>query len=314
MAEHHHHQAGPHAGDAHQSGQHGERALVLSLLLTLLFAFVEAAGGWLSGSLALISDAGHMASDALALGLAAGAAWISRRPPSARHSYGFARAEVIAASLNGLLMLAVIAWICYEALGRLRAPEPVAGGTVMVIAGMGLAINLFVAYTLSHGAHDLNSRAALVHVLGDLLGSVAALIAGAVVYFTGWLPIDPLLSLLVAGLVLASTVRLLRDALNVLMEAVPAGLELERVGRALARAEGVTRVHDLHIWTLTTGTVALSAHIELASLSAWPALLKRLQILLHDDFHIDHITLQPEILPVLMPRDGKVIRIHERQP
>lgn len=310
------HSIGRH-GNGHHSHYHprsGERALIISLVLTLLFAFVEAAGGWFSGSLALISDAGHMASDALALGLATVAAWIARRPPSARHSYGLARAEVIAASLNGLLMLAVIAWICYEALLRLRDPQPVAGGTVMIIAGIGLTINLFVAHMLSHGAQDLNSRAALVHVLGDLLGSVAALAAGAVIYFTGWLPIDPLLSLLVAGLVLASTVRLLREALNVLMEAVPAGLELQRVGRALAGMEGVTRVHDLHIWTLATGKVALSAHIELAGLAAWPALLKRLQVMLHDDFEIDHITLQPEIFPFLAPRSGKVIPIHQKQP
>ncbi len=309
----HPHRARRHFGchdDRHD--YYGERALLVSMGVTLLFVFVEAVGGWLTGSLALLSDAGHMASDALALALATVASWIARRPPSARHSYGLARAEVIAASLNGLLMLFVIAWICYEALGRLRHPQPVAGGAVMVIAALGLAVNVFVAHTLSHGAQDLNTRAALLHVLGDLLGSVAALAAGAVIYFTGWLAIDPLLSLLVAGLVLASTVRLLRDAINVLMEAVPAGLELERVGRAMARVEGVTRVHDLHIWTLATGTVALSAHIELNSLAAWPALLKRLQTMLQDDFDIDHITLQPEILPVLAPRDGKVILIHRK--
>jgi cobalt-zinc-cadmium efflux system protein len=297
----------------HHDHHSGERTLVISLGLTLLFAVVEAVGGWLAGSLALISDAGHMASDALALGLAAIANWISRQPPSARHTYGLARAEVIAASLNGLLMLCITAWICYEALGRLRDPEPVVGSAVIVIAGLGLAVNLFVARMLSQGGHDLNSRAALLHVLGDILGSVAALVAGGVIYFTGWLPIDPLLSLLVAGLVLASTVRLLRDALNVLMEAVPAGIELETVGNSIARVEGVLSVHDLHIWTLATGKVALSAHIELVSLAAWPALLKRLQIKLHDDFDIDHVTLQPEIVPILAPRDGKVIRIHEKQ-
>lgn len=286
--------------------------MLISLVATLVFAVVEVAGGWFSGSLALVSDAGHMVSDAFALGLAAVAAWLARRPPSARHSYGLARAEVIAASINGLLMLLVIAWISYEALDRLRNPQPVAGGMVMVIAAIGLAINLFVARTLSHGAHDLNSRAALIHVLGDLLGSVAALASGAVIYFTGWLPIDPLLSLLVAGLVLASTVRLLRDALNVLMEAVPAGLELDRVGRAMAGVQGVTGVHDLHIWTLASGNVALSAHVVMPRLEAWPALLKRMQVMLHEDFDIDHVTLQPEIVLVLAPRKGKVIPIHHK--
>lgn len=312
-----HHSQHAHGHDHHHPAiQSGQRALLISLVATLLFAVVEVAGGWFSGSLALISDAGHMVSDAFALGLATAASWLARRPPSARHTYGLARAEVIAASLNGLLMLLVIAWICYEAFVRLQNPQPVAGGVVMGIAGIGLAINLFVARTLSHGAHDLNSRAALIHVLGDLLGSVAALVAGAVIYFTGWLPIDPLLSLLVAGLVLASTVRLLREALNVLMEAVPAGLELERVGQAMAAVQGVSGVHDLHIWTLASGTVALSAHVVLSRLEAWPALLKRLQAMLHDEFEIDHVTLQPEIVPILVPRKGKgkVIPIHQKHP
>lgn len=310
----HHHTDAAHAhrygGGTHASPQH---ALLTALIVIGGFAIVELIGGWLSGSLALISDAGHMASDAVALALATVAAWIARMPPSQRHSYGLARAEVIAASLNGLLMLGVIVWICYEAVQRLQNPQPVAGGAVMAIAGLGLLINLFVAHSLSHGAHDMNSRAALLHVLGDLLGSVAALAAGVIVYFTGWLPIDPLLSLLVAGLVMASTLRLLRDTLNVLMEAVPAGLELERVGQAMARIEGVARVHDLHIWTLASGTVALSAHIEMTSMKTWPALLRRMQAMLRDEFDIDHATLQPEIVPALGPRTGKVIPIRERR-
>ena len=220
------------------------RILLSALALTLGFALVEVVGGWLSGSLALISDAGHMLSDTVALGLAAFAGWIARRPPSTRHSYGFVRAEVIAASLNGLLMVAVIVWISYEAFLRLRDPQQVAGGTVMIIAFIGLVVNVVVARMLSHGGHDLNTRAAFLHVLGDLLGSVAALTAGAVVYFTGWLPIDPLLSLLVAGLILASTVRLLRDALHVLMEGVPAGLDFDAIGNEMARLNGVRGVHD----------------------------------------------------------------------
>jgi cobalt-zinc-cadmium efflux system protein len=253
-----------------------------------------------------------MVSDSVALGLAAVASWIGRRPPSSRHTYGLARSEVIAASLNGLLMLAVVAWICREALDRLHNPQPVQGMMVMLIAALGLAVNLFVARILSHGSDDLNSRAALLHVLGDILGSVAALIAGVVIYFTGWLPIDPLLSLLVAGLVLASTVNLLRDALNVLMEAVPEDIEVEAVGRAMVGVEGIAGVHDLHIWTLATGKIALSAHVDLVSLASWPVLLKRLQAVLRDRFNIEHVTLQPEIIPVVVPPTGKVIPIHER--
>jgi cobalt-zinc-cadmium efflux system protein len=255
-----------------------------------------------------------MLSDTAALALATFAGWIARRPPSTRHSYGLVRAEVIAASLNGLLMVLVIAWIGYEAFLRLSVPQPVAGGTVMVIAGIGLAINLIVAKILSHGGHDLNTRAALLHVLGDLLGSVAALAAGAVVYFTGWLPIDPLLSLLVAGLILASTVRLLRDALHVLMEGVPVGLDFDAIGNEMARVEGVRGVHDLHVWTLGTGKPALSAHVELTSLRAWPDVLRRTREMLQQRFGIEHVTLQPEVVPSRTPPQGKVIPIHERLP
>ena len=316
---HHGHAEGEHDGPARHDHDHHEVSansgiLLSALALTLGYALVEVIGGWLSGSLALISDAGHMLSDTVALGLAAFAGWIARRPPSTRHSYGFVRAEVIAASLNGLLMVAVIVWIGYEAFLRLRDPQQVAGGTVMVIASIGLAVNILVARTLSHGGHDLNTRAAFLHVLGDLLGSVAALAAGAVVYFTGWLPIDPLLSLLVAGLILASTVRLLRDALHVLMEGVPAGLDFDAIGNEMARLNGIRGVHDLHIWTLGTGKPALSAHVELSSLRAWPEVLRCTREMLHERFNIEHVTLQPEVVPSLTPPQGKVITIHERLP
>jgi cobalt-zinc-cadmium efflux system protein len=315
---HQHHDHGNRPHGHHDRDHQGSGAkpgvLLTALAFTFGFACVEAAGGWLSGSLALVSDAGHMLSDTGALGLAAFAGWIARRPPSTRHSYGLVRAEVIAASLNGLFMVALIAWICYEAFQRLRDPQPVAGGSVMVIAAIGLAINLVVARTLSHGGHDLNTRAAFLHVLGDLLGSVAALAAGAVVYFTGWLPIDPLLSLLVAGLILASTVRLLRDALHVLMEGVPADLDFDAIGNEMARVEGVRGIHDLHIWTLGSGNAALSAHVELASLRSWPEVLRRLREMLHERFDVDHVTLQPEVVPSRSPPRGKVIPIHQRLP
>ncbi|MGH8710629.1 MAG: cation diffusion facilitator family transporter, partial [Burkholderiales bacterium] len=266
-----------------------------ALLITFAFALVEAAGGWWSGSLALLSDAGHMFSDCMALGLTAFASWVAKHPPTRRHSYGLLRAEIIAALVNGLIMLLVILFIVVEAVARLRQPQPVAGAAVMAIAAVGLIVNIFVALLLSRGERTLNSRAALLHVVSDLLGSVAALISGAVIFFTGWLPIDPILSLVVAGLILFSTLSLLRVAFHVLMEGVPPNLQMESVGKQMASIEGVHSVHDLHIWTLASGRIALSAHLEVHDLDVWPKILEATQIMLHRQFDIDHVTLQPEV-------------------
>lgn len=296
----------------HHHGEKPHRGFRWAVALTLGFAAVEAGGGIWAGSLALISDAGHMFTDALALALAALGAWVAARPPSLRHSYGLLRAEVIAGLINSLIMLLVITWIVVKAVERLLAPQPVAGGAVMAIAVIGLLINVLVALVLSRGEQSLNSRAALLHVLGDLLGSMAALMAGAVIYFTGWMPIDPILSLAVAALILVSTVQLLRQALHVLMEGVPGNLNLEEVGLEMAGISGVRRVHDLHIWNLSSGRVALSAHIELENLSAWPEILDRTRATLHDRFHIEHVTLQPEITPPLKARYEKSIPIYPK--
>jgi cobalt-zinc-cadmium efflux system protein len=284
-----------HAHHGHSHHHHGSGGLGIAFWLTLGFAAVEAGGGWWSGSLALISDAGHMLIDALALGLAAFAGWLALRPASYRHSYGLVRAEVVAALVNSLLMLALMAGIVWEAIARLNAPQPVQGGPVMVIASIGLVVNIFVAYQLSRGEQTLNVRAALLHVLGDMLGSVAALIAGAVSYFTGWLPIDALLSLFVVALILVSSIRLLREALHILMEGVPKNLDLPEVGLALAQTAGVTSVHDLHIWTLASGKVSLSAHLEIPTMQDWPGILHSTRTMLHSRFDIDHVTLQPEL-------------------
>jgi cobalt-zinc-cadmium efflux system protein len=264
------------------------------LLLTLAFALVEFAGGLWSGSLALMSDAGHMFLDSFALALAFFASWVVQRPASRRHSYGLVRAEVIAAFVNGLAMLAAIVLIVVEAIERLQNPSPVAGASVMLIAFLGLIVNIVVAAVISHGERTLNTRAALVHVLGDLLGSIAALIAGAVIYFTGWLPVDPILSLVIAVLILFSTLSLLRETLHLLMEGVPAEIDLEVVARELATLPGVRAVHDLHIWKIWSGQVALTAHLEVTDLADWPNLLEQSRLRLHEKFDIDHFTLQPE--------------------
>ncbi|SHF00655.1 cobalt-zinc-cadmium efflux system protein [Microbulbifer donghaiensis] len=280
----------------HRHGSGHLRPLVWGLIITFVFAIVEAVGGWLSGSLALLGDAGHMATDSLALALGAVAALLAQRPADRELSFGWGRAEVLAAIVNAVFMLLIVIGICYAAVGRLRAPQPVQGGTVMLIAFIGLLVNLLVAWTLHRGEQTLNIRGALLHVMGDLLGSVAALISGAVIYFTGWLPIDPLLSMLICLLILVSSLRLLRDAVDVLMERVPRELSLPVVGETLAAVEGVRSVHDLHIWRLDSSTVSLSAHIVVDDLQAWPAVLERLRETLIKRFDIDHITLQPEPL------------------
>ena len=291
----HGHGAHAHGHDGHHHTAHGGTLLV-ALLLTLSFSGVEALAGWWSGSLALLSDAAHMLTDSSALGLAAAASWLARRPPSARHSYGLVRAEVLAALFNSLLMLVLIGYIVHEAIDRIGTPRVIAGNTVIGVAVIGLVINLLVAWVLSRGEATLNSRAALLHVLGDALGSVAAITAGIVIVTTGWTPIDPLLSLLVAALILVSALRLLREVVHVLMEGVPGHVRLDAVGHDLAKLDGVLRVHDLHVWTLSSGTIALSAHLEIHTLTDWPSILAaaREAMAAHHDIH--HVTLQPETL------------------
>ena len=316
--EHHHghdqfHAHGP--GDAqyrhaHEARPEQRRALLISLLLTGGFAIVEVVGGWLANSLALISDAGHMAADAGALLIALVAARLAARPVSAKNSFGYGRAEVIGAFVNALTMLAIVVWIIVEAVTRVFKPLPIAGVTVMIVAVIGLFVNIGVLWMLSHDHGGLNTRAAAIHVLGDLLGSVAAIVAGAVVYFTGWMLIDPLLSVLVALLILRSTWSLARESISVLMEAVPDDADYRAVGRALAAIEGVVSVHDLHVWQMSAGRRALSAHLLLREVDAWPRVLKESRALLQGSFQIDHVTLQPEWLGVARVHGtGRVIAL-----
>lgn len=280
----------------HHDHHHGHAAyLPLALAVTLLYAAVEAGAGWWAGSLALLSDAGHMFTDALALALAATAAWAARRQPTARLSFGLQRIEILAALGNAGFMLAVILGIAWSAVDRLLHPAPVHGLAVTAVALVGLAVNLGVAWLLAHGESTLNTRAALLHVLGDLAGSVAALAAGLVIQFTGWTPADPLLSLLICALILFSTLRLAREAVHALLEGVPPGLTLQEVGCRMASIEGIASVHDLHIWSLSSRSAALSAHVVVRDLAAWPRILDALVHLLHDEFDIAHATLQPEL-------------------
>jgi cobalt-zinc-cadmium efflux system protein len=286
MAEHGHNHGG-------NGGSH--RALLWALTFTALFAVVEALTGWWAHSLALLGDAGHMLTDSVALGLGAVAAWMSRKPPSLRHSYGLKRAEVLGALLNVIFMLGVIVYIGIEALQRLASPEPVNGGAVMLVAGIGLLVNLGAAWVLHRGEQNLNVRGALLHVFGDLLGSVAALAAGAVIWWTGWYRIDPILSAFIGALILFGSLRLLRDVVHIIMEGVPRNMSLEDLGQAMADVACVAHVHDLHVWALDSSTYAVSAHVVIDDMADWSRCRRQVEEKLADRFGIAHSTLQPEV-------------------
>jgi cobalt-zinc-cadmium efflux system protein len=293
VAEHHHRHHHEEHHHHHREGSHAP-ALHGAALLTLAFALVEAVGGWWTGSLALLSDAGHMLTDGAALGLAALAAWIARRPPSARHSYGLGRAEVLAALVNAVTMLLIAGAIGYEALARWQSPPPVKGGAAALIAAVGLVMNLVILRRLSPHSHDLNTRAAMLHVVGDALGSAAALAAGLVIALSGWLLIDAIASLAIGLLIAASALRLTRESIHALMEGVPHGVSVDAIGLEMARVEGVISVHDLHVWTLSGSRTALSAHVVVGSMREWDRTLVALQRRLQEKFGIEHVTLQPE--------------------
>jgi cobalt-zinc-cadmium efflux system protein len=319
MTAHHRHVGSDHAGHGPGTTAHShapslgapaaQRALIWALIVTGGMALVEVIGAVWSGSLALLSDGGHMATDAAALGLALFASRIAQRPPTQRASYGYARAEVLAAFVNALVLLGLVVFITVEAVRRLLEPAPVAGAAVLAIAIVGLLANLVSAWILSRASSSMNTRGALLHVLSDVLGSVAAIIAGAVIVVTAWTPIDPILSIVVSLLILRSTWRLLAQSTGVLMEGVPAHLDYDAVGRALSRIAGITGVHDLHIWHMGSERVALSAHLSLADATEWPVILARAQRLLLEKYGIEHVTLQPAWPPPARFGNRRVIPI-----
>lgn len=271
------------------------RALVVVLCLTAALMVAEAIGGFLSGSLALIADAGHMLSDTVSLALALGALSLARRPPTARLSFGFRRAEILAALANGVALVAISIWIFVEAGRRLQDPPEVAGAAALLIAVIGLAVNLIAARILwrSQG-ESLNMRAAFAHVVADLLGSLGVIVAAGLIITTGWLYADPLVSILIGLLVLASSWRVLREATSILLEATPAGIDADDVGRRMAAAPGVVSVSDLHIWTITSGFPALSAHVVVGAGEDCHARQGEITQMLAHDYGISHTTLQVE--------------------
>lgn len=276
-----------------------QAALKTAIILTFSYALVEAIAGWYCGSLALMSDAGHMITDVAALLLAWLAGIFMQKPASKKHSYGFLRLEVVTALVNSVLMIVVIVGIIYEAIDRiLHHNAEVQGGMVFIVALIGLVVNFVVIYILHHGEEhtNLNTRAALVHVIGDLLGSVAAILAGIIIYFTGWMIVDPLLSMVICVIVIRSVYELLKESFLVLMEGVPKNVDLHEVKKFIINMPKISGISDLHIWNLSSGYILLTAHIKIdyQDISDWGYLLEQLQHGLVEKFGIEHITIQPE--------------------
>lgn len=308
MSTHHDHHGHPHAGHSHAGhshaghshGSHGhnddERRLLWALGLTGSFMIVEAIGGFLAGSLALVADAGHMLTDTAALWLAWFAARVARRPATPDRSYGQHRFQVLAAFVNGATLIAIAAWIVFEAAQRFFEPVPVAGGLMLIVAVAGLAVNAGAFFLLHGGGREnLNVQGALLHVVGDLLGSVAAIVAAGVILTTGWTPIDPILSVLVALLILRSALAITRRSWHLLMEGTPEGIDVGALRQDLMTAvPGVVDVHHVHVWALTPERPIVTLHARITDAANDQAVLHALQDRLSDAFGLHHATIQIE--------------------
>jgi cobalt-zinc-cadmium efflux system protein len=285
-----------HGHDRTTAAARSRSVLVVTLVLIVGTMVVEFVGGLWTGSLALLADAGHMLTDATGLGLALTATWLAARPPTPAKTYGYYRAEILAALVNGVVLWVIVVLIVAEAWRRLHDPPPVAGRGLLALALLGLAVNAVVALRLrEHRARSLNLRGAYLHVLSDLLGSVGAAAAGLVIVLTGWNAADALASGLIGALILFGSWALVREAVDVLMEAVPAHIDVEALRRSLERVPGTDEVHDLHVWSLTTGRYALSAHAVVAvDHDADDAILAAMAAICAREFHIEHVTIQIE--------------------
>ena len=278
----------------HDAARYGSaRALAIVLALTATLMVVEIAGGIFTDSLALLADAGHMLSDASSAGLALFAVWLAGRPATLSRSYGYKRAEILAALANGVLLVVVAVWILVEAWRRFDDPPDVLGGWMLVVAIVGLLVNAVAMGVLLRSEREsLNVQAALRHVLADLLGSVGVVVAALIIVTTGWERADPIVSAAIALLVLASSWGVLRDSVSILLEAAPRGVDAKQVEDAIVRSPGVVSVHDLHVWTITSGFPALSAHVLVGAGEDCHGRRRELELLLQERFGIDHTTLQ----------------------
>jgi cobalt-zinc-cadmium efflux system protein len=294
--DHAHSDAHSHTHEHAGSGSHREWRLLAAFVLTVLALVAEAVGGWLSGSLALLADAGHMLVDAAALLFAWLGAHYARRPADALRSFGYARLEVLVGYSNALVQFVLVAWIAVEALLRLSDPQPILSGTMLVVATAGLLVNAIVLFALSgHDQHDLNTASARLHVLGDLFGSVGAIAAALLVRWQGWLWADPMVSILVSLLILGSAWRLLRRSAHILLEGVPEGVDADLVAAALkAEATGVCDVHHVHVWQLAGGKHVATLHARLYDGTDADRAIASIQVVLRKRFSVDHATVQIE--------------------
>jgi cobalt-zinc-cadmium efflux system protein len=280
---------------SHAHAANYDRAFAIGIALNVLFVLVEAFYGWMADSLALLSDAGHNLSDVLGLLLAWGGYYLARLRPSRSHTYGFGRATIMAALFNALLLLVAVGAIAWEAFDRLAHPVAIQGMTVIVVAAMGVLVNGVTAWLFMSGDHqDLNLRGAFLHMAADALVSVGVVAAGALFLWTGWFWLDPFISLLIALVILLGTWGLLRQALHLSLDGVPISVELEQVRTYLSGLPGVAAVHDLHVWAMSTSEVALTAHLVMPQGHAGDAFLCSVMQTLHDDFGIEHATIQIE--------------------
>lgn len=286
-----------HAGHSHVPESASEAKLFWVMLLTGGFMLVEAVGGWLSGSLALIADAGHMVTDVASLALAWSAFRLSRRPADAQRSYGYGRLQVLAAYTNGIALLGLLVWIAVEAVLRILAPQPVAAPQMLGVAIAGLLVNIAAFWVLHRGgAENLNTRGAMLHVLGDLLGSVAAIAAALVILATGWTLADPLLSILVAGLLLRSSLTMVRQSSHILLEGTPGDMRPAAVAEVVGAVPGVADVHHIHIWSLTEDRPLLTLHARLTEGADHETVLAAINTRLKSELGIEHATVQLEPL------------------
>ncbi|MET0399152.1 MAG: cation diffusion facilitator family transporter [Longimicrobiaceae bacterium] len=297
-AGHHHHGHGHHHHGHGTAGARNRRRLAITLGLAAAYLVAEAVGGWMANSLALLADAGHMLSDVAALALSLFAIWIAQRPATPQRTYGYYRTEILAALANGATLIAISLLIFVEAFHRLSEPQPVSGGLVMVIAVGGLLVNV-AGLLMLHGGKDesLNVRGAWLHLLTDALGSVGAILGGAAVWAFGWYWADPLVSVLIGLLVIWSAWHLVRESVGVLLEGTPPHIDVAEVRAAMAEVEGVEEVHDLHVWTITSGMEAMSGHVVVGGGVARRGsseVLADLHGLLHERFGLHHMTIQME--------------------
>ncbi|MFB0517379.1 MAG: cation diffusion facilitator family transporter [Candidatus Neomarinimicrobiota bacterium] len=275
------------------------RVLWWAFGLNLTFMLVELGGGLVTGSMALLSDAGHMFTDVGAIGLALFASWLALKPKDPRRTYGYLRAEILGALVNGMALILLCGYILVEAYHRIGSPQPVPGGPVLAIATVGLMVNLSCALLMRPGRQaNLSLEGAYLHMISDALGSIAAMVAGGVILLTGWTPIDTLVSVLIAVLILRGGWRLLMKSIDILMEGTPPEIDYHQVQEALKSREHIEDLHDLHIWSISSGVLALSAHIQLSNECVksghWPQCLRETQNYLRDQWGIEHTTLQTE--------------------